>query len=47
MDASRNRFTAPGGLPSAQDLHHGLARLLVHDQEACRMMDGDSGSILS
>ena len=26
---------------TAQDLHHVLARLLVHDQEACRMMDGD------
>ena len=82
MDAFRNRFTVPGGLPSAcfgegmaihrptcdagvaspgstslkwgsdgeltaQDLHHVLARLLVHDQEACRMMDGDSGPILS
>jgi len=32
---------------TAQDLHHVLARLLVHDQEACRMMDGDSGPILS
>jgi hypothetical protein len=82
MGASRNRFTAPGGLLSdscgeamtihrptcdagvasqgstslkwardgeltARDLHHVLARLLVHDQEACRMMDGDSGPILS
>ena len=32
---------------TAQDLHHVLARLLVHDQEGCRMMDGDSGPILS
>jgi|GEM_PF-2540943 hypothetical protein len=32
---------------TAQDLHHVLARLLVHDQEACRMMDGNSGPILS
>jgi hypothetical protein len=32
---------------TAQDLHHVLARLLVHDQEACRMMDGDSGPIFS
>jgi hypothetical protein len=83
MDASRNRFMAPGGLPSAcfgegmtiihrptcdagvaspgssslkwgsdgeltaQDLHHVLARLPVHDQEGCRMMKGDSGPILS
>jgi hypothetical protein len=47
MDASRNRFMAPGGLPSAQDLHHVLARLLLHDQKACRMMDGDSSPILS
>ena len=27
---------------TAQDLHHVLARLLVHDHEACRMMDNDS-----
>lgn len=27
-----------------QDLHLVLARLLVHDQEACRMMDGDPSS---
>ena len=82
MDASRNRFTVPGGLLSnsfgegmtihrltynagvasagstglqwgsngeltAQVLHHVLARRLVHDQEACRMMDGDSVPILS
>jgi hypothetical protein len=82
MDASRNRFTVPGGLLSnsfgegmtihpltydvglassgstsfqwgsngeltAQDLHRVLARLLVHDQEAYRMMDGDSVPILS
>jgi hypothetical protein len=32
---------------TAQDLHHVLARLLVHDQEACRMMDGNSGPILN
>jgi hypothetical protein len=32
---------------TAQDRHHGLARPLVHDQEACRMMGGDSGSNLS
>jgi len=32
---------------TAQDLHHVLARLLVHDQVACRMMGGDSGPILS
>ena len=32
---------------TAQDLHHVLARLLVHDHEACRMMDDDSGPILS
>jgi hypothetical protein len=32
---------------TAQDLHHVLARLVVHDQEACRMMDGNSGPILS
>jgi len=32
---------------TAQDLHHVLARLLVHDQEACRMMDGKSGPTLS
>jgi hypothetical protein len=32
---------------TAQDLHHVLARLLEHDQEACRMMNEDSGPILS
>ena len=32
---------------TALDLHHVLARLLVHDQEACRMMDGNSGPIFS
>jgi hypothetical protein len=32
---------------TAQDLRQVLARLLVHDQDACRMMDGDSGPILS
>ncbi len=26
---------------TAQDLHHVLARLLLHDREACRMIDGD------
>jgi hypothetical protein len=26
---------------TAQDLHHVLARLLVHDQEACRMLDDE------
>jgi hypothetical protein len=29
-----------------QDLDHVLARLLVHDHEACRMMDDDSDPIL-
>ena len=32
---------------TAQDLHHVLARLLVHDQEACRMMEVNSGPTLS
>ena len=31
----------------AQDRHHDLARPLVHDPEACRMMGGDSGLTLS
>ena len=32
---------------TAQDLHHVLARLLVHDQEACRMIDGDGSPYLT
>ena len=32
---------------TAQDLHHVLARLLVHDEEACRMMDSDHPSSFS
>ena len=32
---------------TAQDRHHGLARPLVPDQEACRMMEGDSVPNLS
>jgi hypothetical protein len=32
---------------TAQDRHPGLARPLVHGQEACRMMGGDSGPNLS
>lgn len=31
----------------AQDRHHDLARPLVHDPEACRMMEGDSVPNLS
>jgi hypothetical protein len=34
------KWGADGEL-TAQDLHHVLARLLLHDREACRMIDGD------
>jgi hypothetical protein len=34
------KWGADGEL-TAQDLHHVLARLLMHDQQACRMIKGD------
>ena len=39
-DSTSLKWGADGEL-TAQDLHHVLARLLLHDQEACRMIDGD------
>jgi hypothetical protein len=42
-DSTSLKWGADGEL-TPQDLHHVLARLLVHDQEACRMIDGDLGA---
>jgi len=39
-DSTSLKWGADGEL-TAQDLHHVLARLLVHDQEACRMISSD------
>ena len=39
-DSTSLKWGADGEL-TAQDLHHVLARLLLHDREACRMIDGD------
>jgi hypothetical protein len=39
-DSTSLKWGADGEL-TAQDLHHVLARLLLHDQEACRMINSD------